>query len=86
VKPRIFSATINHKKRQPVSFEGTWKIPKEKDPGPGSYQVDEAIRMAQWPKVKGPAKKSYSPPCYFDKPKEVRTRPLKDPLGPAPVP
>ena len=34
----------------------TWIIPKSNDPGPGAYNVPEAITKSQWGKVKGQSK------------------------------
>ena len=41
--------------------EKTWKIPKMDEPGPGSYQVEEAIKKSQWAKIKGHARMKVHP-------------------------
>ena len=76
--------------RRYVESEKTWKIPKMDEPGPGSYQVEEAIKKSQWAKVKFARQKSEPGTWINQKDKDgkpvvrdVRTRRLH-PVDPDP--
>ena len=70
VKPKTYAAKID--KLAPDSkATSTWVIPKESSPGPGSYNTPEAIKIAQWGKVKGQIKQTYHPPNFTDKHKKM---------------
>ena len=51
IKPKIYAAKIM-KPEQP-KMPSSWAIPKSKEPGPGAYNTDDAIRLSQWGKVRG---------------------------------
>ena len=58
---------------KPMTPKGTqqWVIPKTSEPGPGTYNVPEAIKQAQWAKIKGATKKSEYPACFTDRQKKM---------------
>ena len=64
VKPKHFAAHIGKPEPKPTS---TWVIPKEASPGPGSYNVPEAMEKGTWGKVKGQFKQTYHPPSFTQK-------------------
>ena len=68
-KPKAFSCHIG----KPEVAKGTssWVIPKMDAPGPGAYNVPEAIKTAQWGKVKGQSKQTYFPMTFTDKHKKM---------------
>ena len=51
-------------------MRNTWVIPKSKDPGPGSYKVEEAIKRGTWAAVKGPYKGIDKKVSFFDEHKK----------------
>ena len=68
-KPRIFTLNIG----KPDVPKGTsqWQIPKMDGPGPGSYNVPESIKNAQWGKIKGNPKQTNFPPTFTDRAKKM---------------
>ena len=67
VKPRLIVTKIEPTKSSPAH---TWVIAKSKEPGPGSYKVEEAIKKGTWAAVKGPYKGTDKKKSVFDEYKE----------------
>ena len=73
-----------HQSQSKVSaaMEKTWVIPKMNEPGPGSYAVEEAIKVAQWPKIKGHTRQIYEPGTWIN-PKEQKLAVPKPEIKPS---
>lgn len=68
-KPRTLGMSFG--KPSTPKGSSSWVIPKMADPGPGSYNVSEAITTSQWAKIKGTTKKSAFPVCFTDRQKAM---------------
>lgn len=62
-KSRSLAARIG---KPDESNKQTWVIPKSKEPGPGSYKVEESIERMRWAAIKGSTKTSAPKVCFVD--------------------
>ena len=65
-KRRTLTTTIY---KPEADGKSTWLIPKSKDPGPGSYKVEEAEKKTR-PHVHGSLKNNDKKVCFFDEMKK----------------
>ncbi len=62
-KKRILEARID---KPDGPNKSSWVIPKSKEPGPGSYEVEKAIIKCVQPNIKGPIKATDPKVCFVD--------------------